>query len=1144
MFSVFLRFDDLRNASCRWIAAIVFALGILTVASRCPAQEQLVGQTVFVKAWKAEMKSADRVVATIPYGQWSTIEQVSGEKYLVVILDDAQRYMRGWLNKSDVLVGPPWTPQRLKEYDRANELSEPFLRLHSEGKYREALPGAQQTVDAFRKLLGEEHPRTIDRLNSLATLYFQLGDYAKAEVPLRQVAQSYKKVLGDEHPYTANSMNNLAVLYRSMGDYAKAEPLYLQSLEIRKRILGDDDPRVAESLSNLAGFYVAIADYAKAEPLYLQSLEIRKRVLGDEHLETTYSLSGLAGVYDEFADYAKSESLYLQCLQTRRKLLGDEHPLTAETLGNLAGTYHSMAEYSKAELHYLQCIDIKKKVFGEEHPSTATSLHNLAGLYNTLGDHAKAGSLHQQSLEIRKEVLGEEHVDTAVSLYSLADLYRQLGGYQKAELLCQQSLQIFRKVLGDEHPDTARSLNTLALLYRATGEYEKAEPLLLQSFEIRKKVLGDEHPSTIDSLNNLGVLYVSQHNHAKAELFLKQSIELRKKVFGQSHPETASSLADLGTMYASQGRWEQAIEMFHESRRISRRHTSFALPTLSGREQLTFLKASDDAAYASSLSLGYHQRGEQHAPNMSAEWLLNGKGIAHEALAQGASLAQPEVAPLVRELNIVRGQMSRLSLDVPVEAAQRESHRERVATLESRERQLIGQLGTHRLGLQQKEPWVSLGQVREALPIDSLFVNIARFRLYDFEAERGKWNWQAARYVAWLIPSRAGGEVRIVDLGEAEPIERAVQLARTAIEVGKDTIRDEGEPIAEQAARDSLTELSKLVLAPLEEHLAGVRRLVLSPDGALWLVPWAALPTRDGKYAIETYQIRYVASGRELVDHGSPSSEIGPSVIMADPDFDSAPRQLSPSSSNSSQNNAGTPSKGLQSRLPRVPRLPGTAAEAQAIRSTIETYSGGAPEVYTAEDAHESQFKQLHRPRVLVLSTHGYFLADQEVEPRPDREDEYRAAAIATGGEPLENPLLRCGLMLAGCNRRAENVEADVDDGLLTGLEIVGTDLRGTELVVLSACETGLGEVQNGEGVAGLRQAFQLAGAESVMATLWQIPDRETAQLMNDFFAHLAAGESKPEALRLAQLARIASHRKLSGAAHPFFWAAFTLTGK
>jgi CHAT domain-containing protein len=380
------------------------------------------------------------------------------------------------------------------------------------------------------------------------------------------------------------------------------------------------------------------------------------------------------------------------------------------------------------------------------------------------------------------------------------------------------------------------------------------------------------------------------------------------------------------------------------------------------------------------------------------------------------------------------------------------------------------------------------------------------------------------------------------------------------LERSEEAIGKAGEGEAETELREAMRGLTRLALEPLQAHLGNARRLILSPDAALWLVPWGALPLPDGKYAIEKYQISYVISGRDLVSHATTKGQaLSEPVLFANPDYDLASTNVEAATRAVLRSAAPVEqvasSRGVSSLsgLPRVGRLPGTAEEAAAIKPSVTRYAKAEAVVYEDQYALEGVFKALHRPQVLVLSTHGFFLPDQEVAHDATRSaglaeegfDKNKSrAVVTTEGKPLENPLLRCGLLLAGCNQRTEEASAGVDDGILTGLEIVGTDLRGTELVVLSACETGLGQIRNGEGVAGLRQAFQLAGAKAVVSTLWQIPDQETVQLMNAFFANLSAGQTKADALRNAQLAMIKARRAEHSAAHPYYWAAFTLTGE
>ncbi|MGD0039866.1 MAG: CHAT domain-containing protein [Isosphaeraceae bacterium] len=452
------------------------------------------------------------------------------------------------------------------------------------------------------------------------------------------------------------------------------------------------------------------------------------------------------------------------------------------------------------------------------------------------------------------------------------------------------------------------------------------------------------------------------------------------------------------------------------------------------------------------------------------------------------------------------------------------------------------------------DPWVEPDAARKALPGDAVLVEIARVKVFDFQTKDRQKRWQPPHYAAWVIPAVGRGEIRVIDLGEAKPIEDAVAAARKALQPELDVLRSRGEPDAEQQLQKPLQDLARLVLQPLLPHIGQAKRWLISPDAALWLVPWAALPLPDGRYAVEGHLISYVISGRDLVaDLGSKASERP--IVLADPDYDLDPAQARATTRQMLRERAGPEPaqepllalRGSSRSLAGATfaHLPGTAAEAEAVLPRLTRYAGIEPQLYAGPQALEAVFKAVQRPRIVMLSTHGFFLEEPEtkLEDRP-------ALALDGGRSPAkpgplpENPLLRCGLVLAGANQRDQASGPEDEDGILTGLEIVGTDLRGTELVVLSACETGLGEVRNGEGVAGLRQAFQLAGAQAVLATLWQVPDRESARLMSGFFDNLAAGRSRPAALRDAQLALIAARRERYSAAHPFFWAAFTLTGQ
>ncbi len=901
---------------------------------------------------------------------------------------------------------------------------------------------------------------------------------------------------------------------------------------------------MAQSLNNMGALYSAMGRYDRAEALFQRCIAICEKRLGKDHPDLAMPLNNLAMVYHYTAQYARAQIPYRRSLQLLEAKRGKDHPDVAIALNNLAMLYQVMGQYARAEALLQRSLAIWEKQLGKDHPNVAMAVNNLATLYKEMGQYLRAEPLFQRSIQIGEAKFGKDHPSVAIALNNLAIVYWAMDQYARAEPLLRRSLEIWEKQLGKDHPNVGLAVSNLAMLYQEMGQYDRAEQLFQRSIQISEARLGKDHPSVAIALNNLATLYWAMNQAARAEPLLQRALKIWETALGEDHPNVAQGLDNLAGVYETLGRTPEAAARIERSRRILAGHVARVLPILSEPEQLAFLQTQEVSLHMA-LSLAVRHPNDAGLAAASAGWLLNGKALAQQALAQAALLTRdskdPALRELTRQLLDIRGQLARLTLAGP----QPGRHAERLQQLRqlaAREEELAGQI-RRAGGAIGGDPWVELRRVRQELPADAVFLDIARIRLADFHAASADKRWTSPHYVAWL--TQAEGTVRLIDLGPADRIDAAVRAVRKALQAAPDDIPLVGEAESEQELRKLLDGLSRQVLHPLLKEMGPRRRWLISPDGNLWLIPWEALTLPDGTYAIESHVIRYVVSGRDLVSGAAPAHlQPGPPLVLADPDFDlgrteaaAETRRLLPEVQGDEESRPASRSfvRG------RVRRLPGTAAEARAIAPRLKTYAGNEPHVYLDRQALEGVVKASRSPRVLVLSTHGFFLPEQEVNRGERTSSRVLADPLSRAAGGRENPLLRCGLLLAGCNSPVGDEGGD--DGILTGLEVVGTDLRGTELVVLSACQTGLGEVRNGEGVAGLRQAFQLAGAEAVVATLWPVADRESAQLMGTFFANLARGPDKAAALRDAQLALIAGRRKEHSAAHPFFWAAFTLTG-
>jgi CHAT domain-containing protein/Tfp pilus assembly protein PilF len=927
--------------------------------------------------------------------------------------------------------------------------------------------------------------------------------------------------------------------FKQKGDLRAAARLGERLVERSRRVLGETHLFVADVLNDLGRTYVDLGEEARAEPLYRRSLAIFEARQGKDHPNTATVLNNLGVVYVETGQYARAEPLYRRSLKIREARLGKDHPLVATSLNNLAVLYWNQGQYARAEPLYQRSLAIREARLGKDHLDVAHSLNNLANLYSARGQPDKAEPLLQRSLAIFQARLGKDHPNVAMVLHSLGIRYQEMGQDARAERFLLRSLAIREAKLGKDHPDVAYSLHSLAILYKDQGKYARAEPLFQRSLKIREAKRGKDHPLTADSLMSLANLYVEMGKYARAEPLYQRSLAILEAKLGKDHPSVALALNNLASLAEVKGRTEQAARDFDRARRSSRRHAGHVLPGMSQREQLDFLRKTEVWGFHRPLSLALAHAEQAEVAALSASWLVNGKGLAQETLASSALLARdstdPAAGKLARRLLAVRQELAWLTFSA-ARPGREKQRLERLQNLTAQEADLGKRL--RRAGsAAAAADWVELEQVRRALPADAVLIDMARFAVYDFKARPEK-RWQPARYAAWV--TSAAGRVRLIDLGPAEKIDAAVASLRQLLSEAPKKIGEKGEAAAEKQLRESLQTVAKLVLEPLLAHAGKSKHWLLCPDGALWLVPFEALPLPDGTYAVEKHALAYLTSGRDLLPAAAARKPRSVPLVLADPDFDAGaarpsarrasgklPRR-SGRAARSALRSAGLP-------LGRVMRLPGTAAEARAIVPALQSYTGQTPLLHTGKEAREEVVKAARGPRLVLLATHGFFLPDQPTLPEG-------GSARPSASQRWQNPLLRCGLLLAGCNKAG--AARGGDDGVLSGLEVVGTDLRGTELVVLSACETGLGKVQNSEGVAGLRQAFQLAGAKAVVSTLWQVPDKESARLMALFFRNLSKGQSKAEALRAAKLQIIAERREDFAAAHPFFWAAFTLTGR
>ncbi len=969
------------------------------------------------------------------------------------------------------------------------------------------------------------HAQSWKQLNDSLLYYYKNGNYTAAlGIADRGVIQA-KKEFGTENKIYATSLNNLAQLYMTMGNYTKAEPLYVEALNIRKKILGTENPVYAGSLNNLAALYAIMYNYTKAEPLYVEALNIFKKILGTEHPDYATNLSNLAELYRSMGNYTKAEPLYVEALNIRKKKLGTEHPDYATNLNNLAELYRSMGNYTKAEPLYVEALNIFKKILGNEHPTYAVSLNNLATLYANMGNYTKAEPLYIEALNIFKKILGTEHPDYATNLNTLAELYRSMGNYTKAEPLFVEALNIRKKILGTEHPVYAGNLNNLAELYRSMGNYTKAEPLFIAALNIDKKLLGEDHPHYATDLNNLAALYSSMGNYTKAEPLYIEALNIFKKILGTEHPAYVGSLNNLAGLYKGMGNYTRAEPFFIEGCARSFGHLLSNFTNLSEREKQTWL---DKNGYINELILSL-QYSYQSLSDTARQFILNQQLLLKSLiLSDSKGILQTlqnsidsSVQKLYSDWRGIKKQLSQ-QYSLPLDKRSNELSKWEQGA-EDLEKQLNAKSSAFRQ--QQQSFRIKNTDVQKGLRQDEASIEFVRFQLYT-----KRWT-DSTMYAAYILTKQDSIPV-FVPLFEEKQLQQLFDSAGTSSDALVSKFY-RGVELGNTGTAASLgKDLYNLVWAPLEPYLKGKKKISYSPAGKLYSIAFHALPVDSNKILMDKYELNQYTSTRQVALRKTQEENRKPQSIslFGDARFTMDSTTIAQSKTNNTVSNIYTPPN-RGNRGNSWTDLPGTAEEVKKIKQLFEQ-NKISTKSFTQAAASEENLKALsgNSPQILHIATHGFFL------PEPDKKRKDNFSSNDNSYTLADDPLLRSGLILSGGNYAwsGKTPIEGVEDGIATAYEISQLNLSNTELVVLSACETALGDVKGSEGVFGLQRAFKMSGVKKMIVSLWQVPDKETAELMTAFYGYWLKGKTIEQAFTQAQ----AEMRKKYS---PYYWAAFVL---
>lgn len=899
-------------------------------------------------------------------------------------------------------------------------------------------------------------------------------------------------------------------------EYSKSLPYSEGCIPKAIEEFGKKSQQYALSIKLKGNNYGGLDQAQKALPLLEEALQLASQVYSETDYGYPDFLEGIAKVLSALGRHEEAIQYGKQAAEVTKNIRGANHLGYAISIENLSMFYDHADQHDEALALKEQALEIIAQQLGKDDVEYARVLYNTAHIYMTIGHHPKANAYLEEAMQIIENLYGKTHFSYGMIMEVLGMSYLSEGAYQKAALLFQELLIRNEQAYGKTHYNYAKASTYLGASLTGLGQVEQALPLLLEAVEIYKNLEHEMPLHYAATLERLIPVYQSLNQHPKAIKAALEALDIYEKYYGEDTPtmDIANMLGVLGNCYEDVDSIQQSTKYF----------------TAANQHWLTFIQHRLD---------NFHTQGQQSYfsqiankfPKMYSFMVRHPEAASvniaslHNVLyTKGLSLKnnqqlfrtvqqseQPELIQTYENWLALRKSIyKQYSLPATEQSSSLDSLVDKADQLERR----LAMASSEFRASRSLPDWKML---QETLEADEAAIEFFHFN-YISKDDEAK---DSTLYLAWLIKKDLASP-QYIGLFEQQQIPN---LKRTA-------------QLYAYPQKGQKNNLHHLLWQPLEKHLTGIQTIYYAPSGLLHRINFGAIPISETETVATRFQIHQLGSTYQLANTTASSTYTSPSATIyggIDYEKDTTNWTLSNTKlSTELSSPSETTTFGARSRSflgDDWHYLEWTAHEAADIEDLLQSI-GVATQTFQGQEATETSFKKLGTdrpsPRLLHLATHGYFFP----EPQED---------ATTGFKAAEHPLIRSGLIMAGANHvwKGGQIPEGEEDGILTAYEIAQMDLSNTELVVLSACNTGLGDIDNHEGVFGLQRAFKQAGVQHILMSLWSVDDKKTYEFMTQFYALWQKdGKAIPEAYQMAQEAM---RKKYSKPPNPHGWAGFIL---